>query len=426
MTDSIHESVRTRLAASGISFVVGGAAALVLQIVAVRTLGAELYGQYATAIAVVALCELAALNRGGELALGALGSAWVSQRWDDIRALTPALARLDRSWAFGAFGVLVLIAFAPVFQLSFEPYWLLIAGIAIPMQIGYGADKAILIVSGEIATLATAEITISLIGASLAVVLLYAFGAIGLIAAYAAAAVIKVVMVRSRANAKRRALPQGRVGTALDSRHALSAQLTTTARNLVMAFGEQADIILLGAFAGPAAAGTYKIAKSLATLPARAVGPIWASLRPELVKFWFAADRSHLRSVMFRPTLLLLLCGFAVIPICWYFGAPVISRIYGIDGNTVIPALAILLVGSWIYFGLAGWYRFMMLLDANKWRSLTWSVGQAMWVVAVGALVASRGPMAMAVIVAVGQVAISALAVVWLLHSTKRPSSPAP
>jgi O-antigen/teichoic acid export membrane protein len=422
MTESSHEPVRTRLAASGFSFVIGGAAALLLQILAVRTLGAALYGQYATVIAVVALCELAALNRGGELALGALGNAWVSQRWVDIKVLTPTLVRADQNWAFGSFGILVLIAFLPVFELSFEPYWLLIAGIAIPMQIGYGADKAILIVSGQIATLATAEITISLIGTSLAIVLLYAFGAIGLVAAYAAAAAIKVVLVRRLANAKRRSLPQGQEDPALDSRHALSVQLTTTARNLVTAFSEQADIILLSALAGPAAAGTYKVAKSLATLPARAVGPIWASLRPELVRYWFAADRSHLRSVMFRPTLLLLLAGFAAIPICWYFGTPILSRIYRIDGTTVIPALTILLVGSWIYFGLAGWYRFMMLLDANKWRSLTWSVGQALWIVAVGALVASRGPVAMAVIVAIGQMAISALAVAWLVHSTKRPS----
>lgn len=422
MTDASHKPVRTRLAASGISFIIGGAAALILQIAAVRTLGAALYGQYATVVALVALCELAALNRGGELALGVLGRAWVSQRWDDIRRLTPTLARLDWSWAFGSFGILVLIAILPFVPLSFEPYWLLIAGIAIPMQIGYGADKAILIVSGEIATLATAEIAISLVGTAVAVALLFTFGAVGLICSYPAAAAIKVLIVRRRANAKRRLLAQGEEGPALDGRHAVSAQLTTTARNLVMAFSEQGDIILLNALAGPAAAGTYKVAKSLATLPARAVGPIWASLRPELVKYWFAADRSHLRSVMFRPTLLLLLAGLAAILICWYFGAPLISRIYGIDGTTLIPALTILLAGSWIYFGLAGWYRFMMLLDADKWRSLTWSVGQALWIVGAGAWVASRGPLAMAVIVATGQIAISALAVAWLVRSTKRPS----
>ena len=422
MTEASHEPVRTRLAASSMSFVVGGAAALVLQIVAVRTLGAELYGQYATVIAIVALCELAALNRGGELALGALGSAWVAQRWQDIRTMTPALARMDLGWALGSFAVLVVIAFLPVIHHSFEPYWLLIAGIAIPVQIGYGADKAMLIVSGEIATLARAEITVSLAGTALALALLYSLGTVGLVAAYAAAAAIKVVIVRIRANAKRRALPAGEASRSSPGSHALSAQLTTTARNLVMAFSEQADVILLSALAGPAAAGTFKVAKSLASFPARAVGPIWVSLRPELVKFWFAADRSHLRAVMFRPTLLLSLAGVAVIPLCWLFGAPVISRIYGIDGHTMIPALTVLLAGSWVYFGLAGWYRFMMLLDANKWRSLTWSVGQALWIVAVGALTAARGPLAMAVVVAVGQVAISALAVVWLVRSTRRPA----
>lgn len=425
MTDSTQVPVRKRLAASGTSFLVGGAAGLILQIAAVRTLGAEPYGQYATVIALVALCELAALNRGGELALGALGGAWVSQRWDDLRSLTPALVRMDRGWALGAFVLLILVAFQPLVRFSFEPHWLLIAGIAIPLQIGYGADKAMLIVSGEIATLAAAEIAISLIGTALALILLHVFGAIGLVAAYAAAAAIKVVIVRRCANAKRRSLPRGQRETASPGWPALSVQLTTTTRNLVMALSEQADIILLSALAGPSAAGTYKIAKSLATLPARAVGPIWASLRPELVKYWFAVDRSPLRSVMLRPTVLLLLAGLVIIPLCWIAGVPVISRIYGIDGGTVIPAMTILLAGAWIYFGLAGWYRFLMLLDTDKWRSLTWSVGQATWIVAVGAMVASRGPLAMAATVAAGQVAISALAVAWLLRSTRRPSAAA-
>ena len=426
MTGSSREPVRTRLAASGISFVIGGAAALLVQIVAVRMLGAESYGQYATVIAVVALCELAALNRGGELALGVLGSAWVSQRRGDIRALTPALVRLDRHWAAGALAVLAAIALALGDHPSIEPAWLLIAGVAIPIQIGYGADKAILIVSGEIATLAKAEIAISLIGAAVALVLLMAFGAIGLVSAYTAAAATKVAIVRRRANRKRETLAPGEAGTASRSLNVLPAQLTTTARNLVMALGEQADIILLSALAGPAAAGTYKVAKSLATLPARAVGPIWASLRPELVGYWFAADRSPLRSVIFRPTLLLMLVGSVVIPLCWFFGIPVISHVYGIDGATVVPAMTILLAGSWIYFGVAGWYRFMMLLDDNKWRSLTWSAGQAAWLMAAGALLAARGTVAMSVVVAIGQLAISALAVAWLLRSTQRPSATGP
>lgn len=422
MADASQESVRTRLAASGLSFLVGGAAGLLVQIVAVRSLGAGTYGQYATTIAVVALTELAALNRGGELALGSLGSAWVAQRWNEMRALTPLLVRLDRHWALAAIGALALVAFAFSGRLSVEPWWLLLAGLAIPVQIGYGADKAMLIVAGEIATLAKAEIAISLMSALVAIGLVLGFGAIGLVGGYAAAAALKVVIVRTLANRKRRSLPRGTAATAPRGLPPLGSQATTTARNLVMAFGDQADVILLGALAGPAAAGTYKVAKSLATLPVRAVGPVWASLRPELVHYWFAADRSALRSVLSRPTLWLLLAGLAAIPLCWLFGAPMISLVYRIDGATVIPALVILLTGSWVYTGVAGWYRFLMLLDENKWRSLRWSVGQAAWLVAAGALVAGRGPTAMSVVVAAGQLAISALAVAWLLRVTRPPS----
>lgn len=421
MADASQDPVRTRLAASGLSFLVGGAAGLLVQIVAVRSLGAEAYGQYATAIAVVALTELAALNRGGELALGSLGSAWVSQRWDEIRALTPLLVRLDWQWALGAIAALSAVAFTLGSRLSVEPWWLLLAGLAIPVQIGYGADKAMLIVAGEIATLAKAEIAISLVSALVAIGLVLSFGAIGLVGGYAAAAALKVVIVRNLASRKRRSLPRATEGTAPRGLPPLSSQATTTARNLVMALGDQADVILLGALAGPAAAGTYKVAKSLATLPVRAFGPVWASLRPELVHHWFAADRSPLRSVLSRPTLWLLLAGLAAIPFCWLFGAAAISLVYRIDGTTTMPTLVVLLTGSWLYSGVAGWYRFLMLLDENKWRSLRWSFGQAAWLVAAGAAVAARGPAAMSVVVAAGQVAISALAVAWILRVTRPP-----
>jgi hypothetical protein len=115
---------------------------------------------------------------------------------------------------------------------------------------------------------------------------------------------------------------------------------------------------------------------------------------------------------------MLIAGGIVLIPAVWILGSDVITRIYGINGKSVTPTMTVLLVGTWISFGLAGWYRFLMLLDANKWRSLVWSVLQAAWILVAGLLVASSGPTAMAAVIATSQVILAFAATAWLLRST--------
>jgi O-antigen/teichoic acid export membrane protein len=412
-------SVRSRVAASSLSFIVGGIATLVTQIVAVRWLGVELYGEYATSIAVVALCELTVLNRGGEIALSSLGSVWTAQRWGDISLLLSRLLRMDIAWVVGGYGALALAALVVGDRFAWRSDWILLAGLAIPLQAGYGSNKAFLIVSGQITLLARAEIVVSLLTAALAITLALEMGALGLVIAYAGAALAKVLIIKHLADARKQLLPSLDRDGVSASVIELPSQLSASARNVVMAVGDQIDVVLVGALAGPAAAGSYRVAKSLASLPARAVGPLWAGLRPELLSHWFAPRRAGIRNVISRPTLLLMAGGVVVVPAAWLLGDDVISLIYGIDGRSVTPAMTMLLAGSWIYFGLAGWYRFLMLLDTNKWRSLVWMAMQTTWIVVAGYLAASNGPASMAVVVAVSQIALSIAATVWLLRSTR-------
>jgi O-antigen/teichoic acid export membrane protein len=214
-------------------------------------------------------------------------------------------------------------------------------------------------------------------------------------------------------------MPKGDRDRAAAPPIALPSQLSASARNVVMAVGDQIDVILVSALAGAAAAGSYRVAKSLASLPARAVGPLWAGLRPELLSHWFAPRRAGIRRLISRPMLLLMAGGVIAVPAAWLLGDDVISLIYGIDGQSVTPAMTVLLAGSWIYFGLAGWYRFLMLLDTNKWRSLMWTATQTTWIVVAGYLAASNGPASMAAVVAISQIALSVAATAWLLRSTR-------
>jgi O-antigen/teichoic acid export membrane protein len=412
-------SVRSRVAASGLSFIVGGIATLVTQIIAVRWLGVELFGEYATSIAVVALCELTVLNRGGEVALASLGSVWTAQRWADIGPLMSRLWRMDIAWVIGGYGALAATALVIGNEYTWRPEWLLLAGLAIPLQVGYGSNKALLIAAGQIVLLARGEIVIALISAAFSIAMTLAMGVFGLVVAYAAAALLKVLVIRYVARAIMRQMPKGDRDRAAAPPIALPSQLSASARNVVMAVGDQIDVILVSALAGAAAAGSYRVAKSLASLPARAVGPLWAGLRPELLSHWFAPRRAGIRRLISRPMLLLMAGGVIAVPAAWLLGDDVISLIYGIDGQSVTPAMTVLLAGSWIYFGLAGWYRFLMLLDTNKWRSLMWTATQTTWIVVAGYLVASNGPASMAAVVAISQIALSVAATAWLLRSTR-------
>jgi hypothetical protein len=136
------------------------------------------------------------------------------------------------------------------------------------------------------------------------------------------------------------------------------------------------------------------------------------------VNHWYEPQRAGLRRVVLRPTLLLVAGGALIVPVAWLAGAELIARIYDIDGAAAAPAMTLLLAGAWVYAGLAGWYRFLMLLDSDKWRSLTWSILQAAWILAAGFVAAASGPTAMAAVVALSQVIISAAATIWLFRAT--------
>jgi O-antigen/teichoic acid export membrane protein len=199
-----------------------------------------------------------------------------------------------------------------------------------------------------------------------------------------------------------------------------TGQWQTVVRNLTMAASDQIDVLILNAVAGGGAASVYKVAKSLASLPGRLIGPLWSAVRPELLQTWYEGDERSFHRLLLRPMIGMLVVGVLALPAIWLAAPSLIATGYKIDGNVTGQCLVVLLVGNWLLNGVAGWYRFLMLLDDKKVRSLRWSVYVCLWIAIVGGVFGGRSALQMACVVACSQVVFAAAAVRWLLTTDRR------
>ena len=419
--EEVLESKRRRLLATAGSFAVAAISGLLVQIASVRILGEVDYGSYVAVIASVALAELFVLNRGGELALGVLGEAWANDGRGEFGALTRRLYMHDLPWVLGGYAGLAGLALLFGDRLGWPATWVLVAATCLPIQLGYGADKALLIVSGRVVAHVRMEAIISLAMGVLGIGLVLLFGVWGLLVAYPGGALVKVVLIRVLALKVRRELARNHPPVPSARVIASSTQVSTTLRNILNAVSEQIDVLIVNALAGSAAAAHYRIAKSLASLPGRAFGPLWSALRPEMIRYWYLPDRTPIRSLLRKPVTLTAIGGAIVVPAAWFVAPPLIEFAYGVSSTSIVPALGALLVSSLALAGMAGWYRFLMLVDDDKLRSLRWAAALMAWNLVLGLAIGAQGALAMALVVAAGQLALAASAVVWLLRETRPP-----
>lgn len=100
-------------------------------------------------------------------------------------------------------------------------------------------------------------------------------------------------------------------------RFAWSSNLSMTLSTMT----QEADVLLVGALAGPSAAGFYHVAKRLAKVALRVSGSAQAVIYPELSRFWAACQFAKLRSLTLR--LQFILTGVGILAT---IGAALIGR----------------------------------------------------------------------------------------------------
>jgi O-antigen/teichoic acid export membrane protein len=382
--------------ASALSQVVFAAAQLVVQVTAVRMLGIPSYGVYAACLAVITLLELGILPRSHELALKYVGQAWVGGDYSAARRKARTISRSDIRWAVGIFGVVVLLAMPLASAAQLDASYLILLALVIPLQAGYGVAKAVLVVSGGVRAQATIEILASLAFIATGVAGVYFLGVWGLILGNLVTAITRNVAARYAAGrawpesastvAMRDPLPSG---SALESARAVARSLSNGA-------ADQVDLLIVNALAGSQAAGVYKIAKSVATLPVRAVGPLWTALRPRLVQRWLLRDYRRALSDIARVSGLLVASMAVWLPLLYLAGEELLQFAFGSAAATAFVPMLLLTCGYWVAHGATAWFRVLVPIESVRLHALAQSVLLLCSVVVCGLAWGGKSPQAMA------------------------------
>ena len=130
---------------------------------------------------------------------------------------------------------------------------------------------------------------------------------------------------------------------------------------------KQLDVVVLGWVAGPAQAGYYRLARSLAGLPGYAVGPLQAAAYPRLARQWAAGDEAGLRRSLSDHARLGALVSSGVL--AGVLVAPWVLRLLaGAAYDPAGPAARLLLAGSAVWAGFY-WLRplYMAAGRARAW-----------------------------------------------------------
>src|SRR5262249_9662270 len=113
-------------------------------------------------------------------------------------------------------------------------------------------------------------------------------------------------------------------------------------RSILSGSAEHADTLMLNAVLGPAAAGTYRLAKSLASLPSRVSGPVWNALRPGIARAWSLGDRAEKLRAVGRPALAMLAAMAVVLPALYWYRSDLVVKIYGMQAVAAATPFAVL------------------------------------------------------------------------------------
>lgn len=121
---------------------------------------------------------------------------------------------------------------------------------------------------------------------------------------------------------------------------AWSTNLSSTLRTLT----QEADTLLVSAFAGSNAAGFYHIAKRIAKVAQQVGAMIQAVLYPDMAKMWARAQFEAFRKMVGRVQLALATVGLTILGTVWLFGDFLISFAFGNDFADAYPLLLTQLV----------------------------------------------------------------------------------
>ncbi|MBB3862566.1 O-antigen/teichoic acid export membrane protein [Novosphingobium hassiacum] len=121
---------------------------------------------------------------------------------------------------------------------------------------------------------------------------------------------------------------------------AFSTNLSSTLRT----FTQEADTLLVSAFAGSNAAGFYHIAKRIAKVAQQVGAMIQAVVYPDMARMWANAQHRAFRRITARLQLALAAAGLAILFTTWVLGGFLVNVAFGSEFADAYPLLLAQLV----------------------------------------------------------------------------------
>ncbi len=343
---------------------------LAVQVAVVRLTNKAAFGAYAAAAALASLCEAMVVPRGGDLALQFVGRFLARGRAAHARAAARRV--VQRDWLImGATFLFLALAALPLSRIVDTEAWLIPAcALTIPAQVGYGTYKAILIADSRIREQAWLEIGYAVVYAVLAPVAVFAAGIGGFAVAVGACALAKTLTARAVALRRWEARsadpeePSAQEDVAAEPWERSEGHAIL--RNGFLYGASQVDVLVLSALGSRESVAVYRVAKSLAGLPARVAGPVWAAIRPRLLRAWHARDAVGAWRLVTRPAAVFVFIGLAVLPGVWLVRDWLVEGLYGAEYRVAALPFVLLLCGTWLQGAVSAWFGFWVVLAERR------------------------------------------------------------
>lgn len=381
------------------------ASLLIAQILLARTLPQATYGAVVLMQSLVNLVEALFLARAGEVAL-----YWIGRTWGDdsvlARGYAASLARNELLWNGGVYLFALALAWPAHLVFAIDPVLLGMFALTIPLQASFGVSKSVFISSGKIAFQSKCEIGYCAVYLALVIPLTLLFKEAGFVCASVVAAGAKTLVWWWLAKGL---WAPSSAGAARVSPPSTGVSVHSLIRNACVNIAQQGDTLILGVIASKETVAIYKIARTLANLPAKVAGPVWSVLRPRVLDALRANDAVRVRRLFVVPgAWLALLCAPCVF-ILWLCAEPLLSAVYGASYAAAALPLVALFAGTWLHGAATGWLPFAAVMAKRKIGFTKLYVLLAVAIIA-GTLLAGDSALNIAIAASGSMILVSALA----------------
>ncbi len=353
---------------TGASQLIYAISLILVQVLAVRHTSVKDFGDFVIANTIESIIEVVFISKSSELAFQYLGKYWISNDFTAAKICANRIIKIDLATNVS---ITIIVSFISLILgkiLNFNPFYILILILQIPSQIGYGVYKSIFVCASKVKQQAIVEIVFSTFQLVVCSISIIQIGIYGLLFSYPILALVKNLISywitrKWWGDIDHKLLSSKEYhSNIINSKSWLYFSFHSIIRNIFNHSSGQVDVLLLS-LRGAEAVAVYKIAKSLASLPIRVIGPIWNATRPKIIESYHKKEYNRLRKIIGIPSFLMLAFSIPSFIVLLLIADQLFINIYGNIYASATQPFLILLIGNTALGALTGWFKFWIVIS---------------------------------------------------------------